>query len=411
MNNNQLRFTMPEAKSLERTAGTCDDGVGTIIDDVVNDVWFDLVVNNKEKDDVVEMQGSDRVSDAIATPIAASRGASTYRGVYWTHSGRKFQAQIWHNNKLLCVGLSADAKEAAFMRDRAWRDLGKDPSKLNFDDTVTIPDEYLASVAEASKKVASHTAARAAAAARAAVPPPPPPIALPPPPPPLQQSAQPSSHAIIAAPTAASSPGYRGVYWIERDRVFHAQIKHNYKALYVGASADAKEAAFMRDRAWRDLGKNPNLLNFDDTVPIPNEYLASVANASKKVASHVVQQTAQQPSSVAIAAPSAEEAATVLERAAPSSSGVPVPDGPAHGSAEHEHVYQPTKLSRLIKMLVLHSGLPPDKLSACLVAATDATKVQEISEDVGRLIDVFERESLAETKAALAKATASFFLL
>ena len=62
-------------------------------------------------------------------------------------------------------------------------------------------------------------------------------------------------------------------------------------------------------------------------------------------------------------------------------------------------------------MLVLHSGLPPDKLSACLVAATDATKVQEISEDVGRLIDVFERESLAETKAALAKATASFFLL
>ncbi|XRB02347.1 AP2/ERF domain-containing protein [Pycnococcus provasolii] len=55
----------------------------------------------------------------------------------------------------------------------------------------------------------------------------------------------------------------------------------------------------MRDRAWRDLGKDPSKLNFDDTVPIPDEYLASVAKASKKL---VGQQTAQQPSS----APSAE---------------------------------------------------------------------------------------------------------
>ncbi|XRB07444.1 AP2/ERF domain-containing protein [Pycnococcus provasolii] len=219
----------------------------------------------------------------------------------------------------------------------------------------------------------------------------------------VKQSAQPSSHAIIAAPTTAPSSGYQGVYWNENDRVFRAQIRHNNKHLHVGRSADAKEAAFMRDRAWRDLGKNPSKLNFDDTVTIPDEYLASVANASKKVASHVVQQTAQQPSFVAIAAPSAEEA---HETAAPSSSGDPVPDGPAHGSAVGS-----SKLSRLIKMLVLHSGLPPDKLSACLVAATDATKVEEISEDVGRLIDVFERERLAETKAALAKATASFFLL
>ena len=42
----------------------------------------------------------------------------------------------------------------------------------------------------------------------------------------------------------------------------------------------------MRDRAWRDLGKDPLLLNFDDTVPIPQEYLASVANASKIVANY-----------------------------------------------------------------------------------------------------------------------------
>ena len=296
MNNNQLRFTMPEAKSLERTAGTCDDGVGTIIDDVVNDVWFDLVVNNKEKDDVVEMQGSDRVSDAIATPIAASRGASTYRGVYWTNSGRKFQAQIWHNNKLLCVGRSADAKEAAFMRDRACRDLGKDPSMLNFDDTVPIPNEYLASMAKVSKKVAWKLATLAAV---------------------VQQTAQSSSpaKAAIAAPIADppfnflesssvktggwSSAGYHGVTWNNHDQRFVARLLHNGKQVYVGLSADAKEAAFMRDRAWRDLGKDPSKLNFDDKVPIPKKYLASVAKASKMVASKlatlaaVVQQTAQ----------------------------------------------------------------------------------------------------------------------
>ena len=153
------------------------------------------------------------------------------------------------------------------MRDRAWRDLGKDPNLLNFDDTVTIPDEYLASVAKASKKVASRTA----------VPPPPEP-------PPLQQSTQPSSHAIAAPIQPSGGPSeYRGVSWSQRDRVFRAQVGHNMKALYVGQSTDAKEAAFMRDRVWRDLGKDPNLLNFDDTVTIPDEYLASVAKTSKTV--------------------------------------------------------------------------------------------------------------------------------
>ena len=114
----------------------------------------------------------------------------------------------------------------------------------------------------------------------------------------VQQTAQPLA--------IASSEGaeYRGVYWMQKRQNFHAQVKtSNGKTLYVGRSADAKEAAFMRDRAWRDLGKDPSKLNFDDTVPIPDEYLASVAKASKKTWDFLVgQKTAQQPSS----APSAE---------------------------------------------------------------------------------------------------------
>ena len=187
-NTKQLKFTTPtpEAKSRKRTAGTSD---GT----------------NKEKDGVVDMQGNDdRVRDgthhqpppektmrsnasnkaAIVFPHAAvelqSRGrprknhlpsrvpdaalgeAAKYRGVYWDHNLQKFRAQLRHNSKQLYVGSSADAKEAAFMRDRAWRDLGKDLSKLNFDDTVPIPKKYLASVAKASKMVASKLATLAA---------------------------------------------------------------------------------------------------------------------------------------------------------------------------------------------------------------------------------------------------------
>ncbi|XRB21124.1 MYB transcription factor [Pseudoscourfieldia marina] len=234
----------------------------------------------------------------IAAPTAAS--SSRYQGVYWDETNRVFRAQIRHNMKNISVGSSADAKEVAFMRDRAWRDLGKDPSKLNFDDTVTIPDEYLASVAKARKKFESLAAA------------------VPPPPPPLEQVAQPSSPAIIAAPIAASggASAYRGVFWSKNNEGFEAQIKYKGKTLYVGASADAKEAAFMRDRACRDLGKNPKFLNFDDTVPIPNEYLASVAKARKKfesLAAAVPPPPPPPPPLEQIAQPSSQDAVQGLQ--------------------------------------------------------------------------------------------------
>ena len=218
----------PTVPSLKRTAGTLDD-----------------MTNKMMKDDVVEMQGNDRVSDGrhhqpppekrmrsntnplpsrvppatatvqqsaqpssiaiIAAPTASGGGPSEYlptlrrgyHGVHWDSSNHKYMARIWHNKKDIYVGSSADAKEAAFMRDRAWRDLGKNPSKLNFDDTVPIPNEYLASVAKASKKVAWLAAG------------------VPPPPPPLEQTAQPSSQdavqglesLAIEAPSAENEDG------------------------------------------------------------------------------------------------------------------------------------------------------------------------------------------------------------
>ena len=150
----------------------------------------------------------------------------------------------------------------------------------------------------------------------------------------LQSRGRPrKNHLPSRVPDAAlgEAAKYRGVFWNKQIKTFQVQIWHHGKTLYVGISADAKEAAFMRDRAWRDLGKDRSKLNFDDTVPVPNEYLASVANASKRVASHVVQQTAQQPSSLAIAAPSPDN----------DKDG----DAPLLEAAQHEHEVPPPAAS------------------------------------------------------------------
>ena len=378
----------PTVPSLKRTAGTLDD-----------------MTNKMMKDDVVEMQGNDRVSDGrhhqpppekrmrsntnplpsrvppatatvqqsaqpssiaiIAAPTASGGGPSEYlptlrrgyHGVHWDSSNHKYMARIWHNKKDIYVGSSADAKEAAFMRDRAWRDLGKNPSKLNFDDTVPIPNEYLASVAKASKQVASCAAG------------------VPLPPPPLEQIAQPSSIAIDATPTASGGGpseylptlrrGYHGVCWNSSQKKYTAYVKHNRKSLYVGASADAKEAAFMRDRAWRDLGLDPSKhalvlgLNFDDTVPIPNEYLASVAKVSKKfesLAAAVPPLPPPPPPLEQIAQPSSLDAVQGLEALAIEAPSAENEDGGVPlQAAEYENEVPPAAASSPTTTIINHN--------------------------------------------------------
>ena len=223
-------------------------------------------------------------------PPSSSAGGKGYHGVHWHKPKKKFEAWLRNGGKKLYLGIYDNAEEAAFVYDRAWRDLGNDPLLLNFDDTVPIPQEYLASVADASSKIAALLANREAQKRRAserkksvanyA--------------PAAREEVQPAQSPLAVAERSKSKSGsgkseYRGVIWHKQKKRFDTQIWDNGKQLYVGRSADAKEAAFMRDRAWRDLGKDPLLLNFDDTVPIPKEYLASVANASKIVANYKLQ--------------------------------------------------------------------------------------------------------------------------
>ena len=220
-------------------------------------------------------------------PPSSSAGGKGYHGVHWHKPKKRFEAWLRNGGKRLYLGIYDNAEEAAFVYDRAWRDLGNDPLLLNFDDTVPIPQEYLASVADASSKIAAFLANREAQKQRAserkksvanyA--------------PAAREEVQPAQSPLAVAERSKSKSGsgkseYRGVIWHQQRQNFQTQIWDNGKQLYVGRSADAKEAAFMRDRAWRDLGKDPLLLNFDDTVPIPRKYLASVANASKIVANY-----------------------------------------------------------------------------------------------------------------------------
>jgi len=258
-NTKQLKFTTPtpEAKSRKRTAGTSD---GT---------------NKENDDDVVDMQGNDdRVSDGThhqPPPEKTMRtNASNKAAIVFPHAAVELQSRGRPRKNPLPSRVPAAASgETAKYRGVSW---------------IQHQQKFRAQLSH--KKVASHAT------------------------PEVQQSAKPSSLAIAAPiePSGEVAKKYRGVCWNKQNKMFTTHLWHNGKTIYVGSSADAKEAAFMHDRARRDLATPlkvpPSKLNFDDTVPVPDEYLASVANASKRVASHVVQQTAQQPSSLAIAAPS-----------------------------------------------------------------------------------------------------------
>lgn len=209
---NQLRFTTPEGVSLKRTTGAFDDDTtNKMKDDVVetqqgNDRVSDdgirqpppekkmrnnMPEGNVEEEDsplaVVEIQPRGRprknsqpshepaaalvqqqpaqpsLADAVPSVGKSASGKvnsnSGYRGVSLLKGRNKFEAWVYAqgNSKRIYLGIYDNAEEAAFVRDRAWRDVGKDLSMLNFNDEVPIPQEYLASVANASKMVASHT--------------------------------------------------------------------------------------------------------------------------------------------------------------------------------------------------------------------------------------------------------------
>ncbi|XRA98883.1 AP2/ERF domain-containing protein [Pycnococcus provasolii] len=70
---------------------------------------------------------------------------------------------------------------------------------------------------------------------------------------------------------------YRGVsYAKELQNKYRAFVHCNRKKIHLGAYETAMEAAFVRDRVWRDLAKDPAMLNFKETVPVPAQFSASV---------------------------------------------------------------------------------------------------------------------------------------
>ena len=110
----------------------------------------------------------------------------------------------------------------------------------------------------------------------------------------VQNAAQAQPPLDVAPPSSsAGGKGYHGVHWHKPKKRFEAWLRNGGKRLYLGIYDNAEEAAFVYDRAWRDLGNDPLLLNFDDTVPIPQEYLASVADASSKIAALLANREAQ----------------------------------------------------------------------------------------------------------------------
>eukprot|EP01084_Bolivina_argentea_P115808 205871_1 len=70
-------------------------------------------------------------------------------------------------------------------------------------------------------------------------------------------------------PTTSSTLGYRGVSYAKHHKKYMAYVNHLKRQIHLGCYATPLEAAYVRDRAWKDLNKDPDMLNFavDSAVP------------------------------------------------------------------------------------------------------------------------------------------------
>eukprot|EP00237_Pycnococcus_provasolii_P014748 CAMPEP_0205952246 /NCGR_PEP_ID=MMETSP1459-20131121/5454_1 /ASSEMBLY_ACC=CAM_ASM_001120 /TAXON_ID=41880 /ORGANISM="Pycnococcus provasolii, Strain RCC931" /LENGTH=509 /DNA_ID=CAMNT_0053324171 /DNA_START=32 /DNA_END=1558 /DNA_ORIENTATION=- len=77
-------------------------------------------------------------------------------------------------------------------------------------------------------------------------------------------------------PTTSSTLGYRGVSYAKHHKKYMAYVNHLKRQIHLGCYATPLEAAYVRDRAWKDLNKDPDMLNFAVDSAVPEEFAASV---------------------------------------------------------------------------------------------------------------------------------------
>ena len=201
-------------------------------------------LGDDDDDDDAMTQDDNTLMQHQPRQIFSPPSSSSYRGVSKNKAKRKFEAQVSHNSQRIYLGTYETAEEAAFVRDRAWRDLNKDSALLNFDDTVQVPKEYHSSVAHAAKTISllqqklNHrvTSSSMQQHCHEAPPPPPPLVAeqprrqVLPPPPPVAPS---------AAPYASSPPsGSGGGATTTINYIFHGATVHIHN--YSSSDADKR---------------------------------------------------------------------------------------------------------------------------------------------------------------------------
>ncbi|XRB15605.1 SET domain-containing protein [Pseudoscourfieldia marina] len=214
--------------------------------------------------------------DAAPTPNAGTSDAANYRGVYPSRcSSGTFLAALKVNNVSVHLCKSDDATKLALIRDYVIRECNLTNAR-NFDDTTTLPREYLEEATAAVVKTKGYQKAGNV-----------------PPPPPYQNDdetvakGKAAMRSGDAAPTsnAGSSDAakYRGVYkYPNRQELFYyAQVSRNHKGCHIGNSKDATKLALIRDFVIR-VCKLTNARNFDDTTTLPREYLEEALAAVVK---------------------------------------------------------------------------------------------------------------------------------
>ncbi|XRB01006.1 W2 domain-containing protein [Pycnococcus provasolii] len=248
----------------------------TIVDDKVDlDDDHNLAFYQNDDETVAKGKAAMRSEeDAAPTPNAGSSDASNYRGVYPSRcSSGKFFAGLTVNNVSVHLCKSDDATKLALIRDYVIRECNLQNAR-NFDDTTTLPREYLEEALAAVVKTKGYQKAGNV-----------------PPPPPYQNDdatvakgkAAMRSEDAAPTPNAGSSDAakYRGVYKYPNSQDFYAQLSLNNKGYHIGNSDDKTKLALIRDFVIRECNLT-NARNFDDATPLPREYLEEALAAVVK---------------------------------------------------------------------------------------------------------------------------------
>ena len=192
--------------------GPKGEGAGSFLEDLN----FDYADYEGELDELGRVTQDEVVLNSRLGARTRARASSTYRGVTWVPTRRRWRAQFQHNGKTTPLGrfITAEGAARAFDRMMVWFKLHEvernGGTHINFDYA-----EYEGEVEELGRMTQTEVVERL-------------------------------RHGV--GTRGAMSSTFRGVTWVRADRRWQAQFKHNSKLTTLGQFTTEEGAARAYDR-------------------------------------------------------------------------------------------------------------------------------------------------------------------